>query len=136
MLASDPPEHTRQRRVVTTLWAPGRVRELRPYLARVVDDLTAGWRPGTPVDLVADLAVPLPVTVVSELLGVPESDRAVLAARSHELFEATGTDRVDSASHRIGDYLTRLVDTAGDGRETARSAPCCATARGALDRPS
>ncbi|MFJ6785861.1 cytochrome P450 [Streptomyces yangpuensis] len=116
MLASDPPEHTRQRRVVTPLLAPGRVRELRPYLTRVVDDLMAGWRPGTQVDLVADLAVPLPVTVVCELLGVPESDRAMLAARSHDLFDATGSDRVDTASHRIGDYLTRLVDTAADER--------------------
>lgn len=119
MLASDPPEHTRQRRVVTPLFSTGRVRALRPYITRVVDGLTAAWQPDTEVDLVADLAVPLPVTVVCELLGVPESDRAALAGWSHDLFDATDTGRVDAASHRIGDYLTGLVEAAratpGDG---------------------
>ncbi|MFI1929117.1 cytochrome P450 [Streptomyces sp. NPDC020330] len=119
MLASDPPAHTRQRRVATPLFTTGRVRELRPYITRVVEDLVATWRPGAEVDLVAELAVPLPVTVVCELLGVPESDRHELARWSHQLFDATDSDRVDAASHRIGAYLTHLVDTAragsGDG---------------------
>lgn len=110
MLASDPPAHTRQRQVATPLFTTGRVRELRPYITRVVDDLMTAWRPGTEVDLVADLAIPLPVTVVCELLGVPEADRAPLAAWSHDLFDATDTDRVDAASHRIGDYLTDMID--------------------------
>ncbi|MGW7436032.1 cytochrome P450 family protein [Streptomyces sp. NPDC054849] len=119
MLASDPPAHTRHRRVATRLFTTGRVRELRPYITRVVDDLTSAWRPGTEIDLVADLAVPLPVTVVCELLGVPATDRATLAAWSHDLFDATDTDLIDAASHRIGDYLTAMIDTAratpGDG---------------------
>ncbi|OEJ34146.1 cytochrome P450 family protein [Streptomyces subrutilus] len=112
MLASDPPAHTRHRRVATRLFTTGRVRELRPFITRVVDELMTGWRPGTDIDLVADLAIPLPVTVVCELLGVPEADRATLAARSHDLFDATDTARVDAASHHIGDYLTDLIDTA------------------------
>ncbi|MFB7254341.1 cytochrome P450 family protein [Streptomyces nojiriensis] len=135
MLASDPPVHTRHRRVATRLFTTGRVRELRPFINRVVDDLTATWRPGTDIDLVADLAVPLPVTVVCELLGVPEADRATLAARSHDLFDATDTDRVDAASHHIGDYLTHLVDTAratpGDGPLHSLLRDCDA---GGLDR--
>lgn len=137
MLASDPPAHTRHRRVATPLFTTGRVRELRPYITRVVDDLTSAWRPGTEVDLVADLAVPLPVTVVCELLGVPSTDRTTLAAWSHDLFDATDTDRVDAASHRIGDYLTHLVDTArspgtpGDGPLRSLLRDC---AEGGLDR--
>ncbi|MFF3698065.1 cytochrome P450 [Streptomyces sp. NPDC002221] len=119
MLASDPPAHTRHRRVATPLFTAGRVRALRPYITRVVDGLMTAWRPGTEVDLVAQLAVPLPVTVVCELLGVPESDRGTLAGWSHDLFDATDTERVDAASHRIGDHLAHLVDTAratpGDG---------------------
>ncbi|MEU9233147.1 cytochrome P450 family protein [Streptomyces subrutilus] len=111
MLSSDPPAHTRHRRVATRLFTTGRVRELRPYVTRVVDDLTAAWRPGTEIDLVADLAIPLPVTVVCELVGVPEADRTTLAARSHDLFDATDTARVDAASHHIGDYLSGLIDS-------------------------
>ncbi|MFJ6796879.1 cytochrome P450 [Streptomyces sp. NPDC091268] len=135
MLASDPPEHTRQRRVVTPLFSTGRVRELRPYIARVAGELMSAWRPGTDVDLVAELAVPLPVTVVCELLGVPEPDRTALAGWSHDLFDATDTARVDAASHRIGDYLTHLVDTAratpGDGPLPSLLSDCDA---GGLDR--
>ncbi|MFF0214318.1 cytochrome P450 family protein [Streptomyces vinaceus] len=112
MLASDPPAHTRHRRVATPLFTTGRVRELRPFITRVVDELMAAWRPGSEVDLVADLALPLPVTVVCELLGVPGSDRATLAGWSRDLFDATDTERVDAASHRIGDYLTQLVEAA------------------------
>ncbi|MFJ7204643.1 cytochrome P450 [Streptomyces sp. NPDC098789] len=135
MLASDPPEHTRHRRVATPLFTTGRVRQMRPFITRVVDDLTAAWRPGTEVDLVAELAVPLPVTVVCELLGVPEADRATLAAHSHDLFDATDTARVDAASHHIGDYLTHLVDTAratpGEGPLHSLVRDC---AEGGLDR--
>ncbi|MEU3722525.1 cytochrome P450 [Streptomyces sp. NPDC031705] len=114
MLASDPPAHTRHRRVATRLFTTGRVRELRPFITRVVDDLTATWQPGTDIDLVADLAIPLPVTVVCELLGVPAADRASLAAWSHDLFDATDTARIDAASHRIGDYLTDMIDGSPD----------------------
>ncbi|MFJ7960155.1 cytochrome P450 [Streptomyces sp. NPDC096319] len=119
MLASDPPAHTRHRRVATPLFTTGRVRKLRPYITRVVDDLTAAWRPGADVDLVADLAVPLPVAVICELLGVPETDRGMLADWSHDLFDAADTDRVDAASHRIGDYLTGLADRSRAGSDDA-----------------
>ncbi|MCX5393745.1 hypothetical protein [Streptomyces sp. NBC_00094] len=135
MPASDPPAHTRHRRVATRLFTTGRVRELRPCITRVVDDLMTAWRPGTEVDLVADLAVPLPVTVICELLGVPESDRTTLADWSHDLFDAADTDRVDATSHRIGAYLTHLVDTAhatpGDGPLHSLLRDC---AEGGLDR--
>ncbi|MFD3786433.1 cytochrome P450 [Streptomyces cyaneofuscatus] len=135
MLASDPPTHTRHRRVATPLFTTGRVRALRPYITRVVDDLTTAWRPGKEVDLVADLALPLPITMICELLGVPEPDRAELTTWSHALFDATDTARVDAASHRIGDYLTALVDTA---RATPDDGPLHALVRdceeGGLDR--
>ncbi|MFJ9327188.1 cytochrome P450 [Streptomyces sp. NPDC101230] len=135
MLASDPPVHTRHRRVATPLFTTGRVRELRPFITRVVDGLMAAWRPGTEVDLVAELAIPLPVTVVCELLGVPEADRATLAGCSHDLFDAKDTALVDASSHRIGDYLTHLVDTA---RETPGDGPLHSLLRdceeGGLDR--
>lgn len=135
MLASDPPTHTRHRRVATPLFTTGRVRALRPYITRVVDDLTTAWRPGKEVDLVAELALPLPITMICELLGVPEPDRAELATWSHALFDATDTARVDAASHRIGDYLTTLVDTAratpGDGPLPSLVRDC---EEGGLDR--
>lgn len=104
MLASDPPAHTRHRREATPLCTTGRVRELRPYIARVVDDLMAAWRPGTEVDLVAELAVPLPVTVVCELLG----GRNPTAPRSPDGPTASSTRPAPNAStpRRTGSATT------------------------------
>ncbi|WP_329314826.1 cytochrome P450 [Streptomyces sp. NBC_01278] len=119
MLASDPPHHTRQRAVAAPMFTTGRIVEMRPYISGVVDRLLDGWTPGAEVDLVEELAVPLPVTVICELLGVPESDRAMVSRWSNDLFDAGDPDVIDAASHAIGDYMTHLVEAAretpGDG---------------------
>ncbi|MFJ9344172.1 cytochrome P450 [Streptomyces sp. NPDC101733] len=119
MLASDPPDHTRLRAVAAGFFTKGPVAGMRPYIARVVDALVDGWEPGARVDLVAGLAAPLPVTVVCELLGVPPADRDLVSGWSNGLFAAGEPESVDAASHALGDYMTRLVDTVrgtpGDG---------------------
>ncbi|MCY0946890.1 cytochrome P450 family protein [Streptomyces antarcticus] len=112
MLASDPPQHTRQRGVAAGLFTAGPVARLRPYIEQVVDGLLDGWEPGTRVDLVEGLAAPLPVTVICQLLGVPRDDRAMVSRWSNELFAAGRPDRIDAASHAIGDYMTGLVASA------------------------
>ncbi|MEV8306478.1 cytochrome P450 [Streptomyces flavidovirens] len=112
MLASDPPQHTRQRGVAAKLFTTGPVAEMRPYIAQVVDGLLDGWKPGTQVDLVERLAAPLPVTVICQMLGVPEADRVMVSRWSNDLFAAGEPDRIDASSHAIGDYMTSLVETA------------------------
>ncbi|MFF3556226.1 cytochrome P450 [Streptomyces tsukubensis] len=109
MLASDPPQHTRLRGVVGPVFTPGPVARLRPYIATVVDDLLSTWEPGEEVDLVDRLAIPLPVTVICELLGVPAADRALVADWSHDLFAAGQPERVDTASHELAVYMTDLT---------------------------
>ncbi|GLW13730.1 cytochrome P450 [Streptomyces sp. NBRC 13847] len=111
LLASDPPQHTRQRGVVAKLFTTGPVAEMRPYIAKVVDGLLDGWKSGTQVDLVQSLAAPLPVTVICQMLGVPEADHAMVAQWSNDLFAAGKPDCIDAASHAIGDYMTSLVET-------------------------
>lgn len=71
MLASDPPRHTRLRKLVTKAFTTGAVAELRPFIARVTDELLDQWPVGEQFDFVAGLAAPLPVIVICELLGVP-----------------------------------------------------------------
>lgn len=109
MLASDPPRHTRLRRLVTKVFTTGSVERLRPYIQGVTDELLDGWTPGGETDLVADLAAPLPVTVICQLLGVPEADRPAVRGWSDDLFAAGEPDRVDTASHALADYLAGLV---------------------------
>jgi cytochrome P450 len=76
LIGMDPPEHTRMRRLVARAFTPRRVEQLRPWVANLVHELIDGVqaRP-RPVDLAAHFSTPLPVEVISELLGVPKADR-------------------------------------------------------------
>ena len=89
-LGLNPPDHTRLRRLVSAAFTPRRVAHLAPrieVLARQhVDDVLSGG----PVDLIGTLAAPLPVVVISELLGVPARDRDLFAGWSHAM--ARGLD--------------------------------------------
>ncbi|MEB8340868.1 cytochrome P450 family protein [Streptomyces endophyticus] len=109
MLASDPPQHTRLRKLVTKAFTTGAVARLRPFIARVTEDLLDQWHVGEPFDFVAGLAVPLPVVVICELLGVPPADRPDVQRWSAELFAAGEPDVIDAASHAMAEYMTDLI---------------------------
>jgi cytochrome P450 len=76
MLNSDPPKHTRLRRLVSAEFTPRRVEALRPRVREVVDALLDACPTREPVDLLQALAFPLPIIVICELLGVPDGERA------------------------------------------------------------
>ncbi|QES45022.1 cytochrome P450 [Streptomyces venezuelae] len=109
MLASDPPRHTRLRKLVTATFTTGAVGKLRPFIARTTDELLDQWPDGGECDVVAGLAVPLPVMVICELLGVPQADRPDVRRWSAELFAAGAPDVIDAASHAMADYMTDLI---------------------------
>lgn len=75
LLNMDPPNHTRIRRLVSQAFTPRRVESLRPLIQRTADSLLDALPPGE-ADLIRGYAGPLPVTVICDLLGVPEADRA------------------------------------------------------------
>jgi cytochrome P450 len=88
LLRSNPPEHTRLRRTVSRDFTPARVRGLAPRVEALTAELLDGLfdaAAGTPVDLIAGLALPLPVAVISELLGIPDADRPRLVGWSQAL---------------------------------------------------
>ncbi|CAM5654403.1 Cytochrome P450 OS=Streptomyces rimosus subsp. rimosus (strain ATCC / DSM 40260 / JCM 4667 / NRRL 2234) OX=1265868 GN=SRIM_034175 PE=3 SV=1 [Streptomyces rimosus subsp. rimosus] len=64
---------------------------------------------GDSADLVEDFAVPLPIEVIGDLLGVPREDRPALRRWSNDLFAAGAPDSIDAASHAISDYMTELI---------------------------
>jgi cytochrome P450 len=91
---TDPPEHTRLRRLLTPEFTMRRLDRLRPRVARIVDEqldaLAARAEqagPGEPVDLVRDFAFPVPFSVICELLGLPTEER--------DRFRELGTARFD-----------------------------------------
>lgn len=75
MLDLDAPDHTRLRALVQKAFTPRRVDALRPRIESLVDELLDRGAAGGRMELVRDLALPLPLTVISELLGVPAADR-------------------------------------------------------------
>ncbi|MBU3701460.1 MAG: cytochrome P450 [Acidimicrobiia bacterium] len=85
ILNIDPPDHTRLRKLVSSVFTPRRVADLRPVIERIVDGHLDAVAEAGEMDLIADLAFPLPFTVISEMLGMPESDREQVREWSHTL---------------------------------------------------
>lgn len=74
-LRRDPPEHTRLRKLAAAGFTPRRVEALRPFIQRQVDRAIDAAAPARRLEIVADLAWPLPIEVISELIGIPAEDR-------------------------------------------------------------
>jgi cytochrome P450 len=116
MLNVDGPYHTRLRRLVSKVFTFRSVEKLRPAIERMVDEFLDPFAEAGGGDLLDDLGFPLPVTVIGELLGVPESDRAQFRDLVRDLtavFEVAATreqfDRADEATRIIDAYFYDLI---------------------------
>ncbi|KAA2257128.1 cytochrome P450 [Solihabitans fulvus] len=89
LLENEPPTHGRLRRLVAAAFGRGHVERLRPWVAdlatRLVDELAARIADGGTGDLLREVAAPLPVEVIAELLGVPQVDRPLLQPWSNAI---------------------------------------------------
>jgi cytochrome P450 len=109
VLHANPPDHTRLRKLVTAAFTIRRVEALGPRIQEITDGLLdevghAG-ADGSPVDLVAGLGYPLPITVIAELLGVPVDDR--------EAFRSWSSVLVNGSVHPEEVYLRAAEDMVG-----------------------
>jgi cytochrome P450 len=109
MLQTDPPQHTRLRRLVAAHFTAGSVAELRPRIEAIALDLLDTLPERGTADLVARYALPLPVTVICELLGVPAADRAVFHDWSSELVMPTSPETASAAGAALTEYLADLI---------------------------
>ena len=75
MLQQDPPTHPRLRRLVSSAFTPRAIVALRPTIQRIVDECLDRVAARGEMDLIADLALPVPATVICEMMGVPIADR-------------------------------------------------------------
>jgi cytochrome P450 len=114
MMENEPPVHTRLRSLVAKAFARGHVERLRPAVAAEAAALVAAA--GPEFDLLADVAEPLAVTVIAELLGVPVADRHRLrpwSAAIVRMYEVSRTPEVEAAaltaSREFADYLRDLA---------------------------
>jgi len=110
MLFADPPDHTRLRRIVSKAFTPKAVEEMRPRIAQLVDDLLDAAAEKGEMELVSDLAFPLPVTVISEMLGMPSSDHAQLQAWTSEAVKALDPSDDFTALLPVGAAVQEMRD--------------------------
>jgi cytochrome P450 len=90
MLFMDPPAHTRLRGLASKAFTPRRVEVLQSHIQEIVDSLLDAVQPSGRIDLIADLAAPLPTIVTAEMLGVPPADHLQLKAWSADFAEVLG----------------------------------------------
>ncbi|MFJ7271652.1 cytochrome P450 [Streptomyces sp. NPDC099050] len=112
MMRADPPDHTRLRRLVSRSFAPGRIEGLRPRIQEIVDGLLDAMEalPERRADLIETFAQPLPMTVICELLGVPEEDREAFHGWITEMVSPTGVASENAAVRAMTAYTAELVD--------------------------
>ena len=109
ILNLDPPDHTRIRRLASKAFTPRRVEALVPRVQELVDEMLDAVATSGQMDVIADLAFPLPFAVISEMLGMPEADRDELRGWSHTMVKSlepiiTADDvpeLIDASDHMI-----------------------------------
>jgi pimeloyl-[acyl-carrier protein] synthase len=121
MLFKDPPDHTRLRGLVSKAFTPKMVERLRVRVQAIVDERLdeVEARSDGRMDVVTDLAYPLPVVIICELLGVPPEDHATFSAWSSELAASIDPDpllspdqraRIQEAGNAFLEYFTDLIE--------------------------
>ena len=113
LLYNDAPDHPRLRGLISKAFSPRAVEPLRARISAAVDEIIAQAAPTRRMDIVADLARPLPMTIICDLLDVPEKDRPALTAWSEPVAEAIGNSRLDAdrnreASQSMADMLAHF----------------------------
>jgi cytochrome P450 len=104
MLLKDPPDHTRLRALVQKAFTPRVVDRLRPRIEQLVDEsLTAAGERGE-MDVMTELAAPLPAIVIAELLGIPSADQKLFRH-----WTTTLVDAIDPVSLRVSEETMRMV---------------------------
>jgi cytochrome P450 len=120
MLLQDPPNHTRLRKLVSKAFTPRAVESWRPRVQSITNRLLDRVAKKGSMDLVADLALPVPATLICELLGVPSEDQSRFtqwtADATHGLLTLRGLGdaemqaRVDKAGMSLAAYFTDLIE--------------------------
>jgi cytochrome P450 len=109
MLNSDPPDHTRLRKLVNKAFTTRAVERLRSRIEQAADVLLDAMPDGGTVDLLDAYALPLPVTVLCELLGVPAADQGEFRDWTLAVVSNTSSERTVEVMGLMVAYLTALV---------------------------
>ncbi|MFJ7217276.1 cytochrome P450 [Amycolatopsis sp. NPDC098790] len=110
MLNTDPPDHSRLRKLVNKAFTGRTVARLRPRVEEITTELLDALAGQERVDLLPSFAAPLPITVICELLGVAPEDRTEFSAWSKTLLSPSAPEEAQHAAQSMLTYLTGLVE--------------------------
>jgi pimeloyl-[acyl-carrier protein] synthase len=121
LLRLDPPTHTRLRGLVAKAFTPRAVERMRPRIEAILKELLESRPAHGPMELVTELAAPLPVRVIAEMLGVPAEDHVRFRDWSNEVVRSLGeaTPEDHRAAMRAGDQLDRYFEAIIEARRRA-----------------
>ncbi|MFJ8957554.1 cytochrome P450 [Streptomyces sp. NPDC102381] len=106
---SDPPDHTRIRRLVRKAFTHRRIEELRDWVQALVDGMLDGLETDRPIDLLDRFAYPLPIAVICEMLGAPAKDRADVRARTEKILAGEVEENREDVYARTKEYIVDLI---------------------------
>lgn len=101
MILKDDPEHLRLRKLVSRAFTPRAIARLTERTEEITSQLLDGFRPGQEIDVLTQYALPIPVTVISEMVGVPEADRARFHDGMHVVMEGIAKYGLEQAADKM-----------------------------------
>jgi hypothetical protein len=141
MLSIDPPDHTRMRSLVSKAFTPRQVERVRPHMQAIADGLLDALPEPGSIDVAADFAVPFPIIVIAEMLGIPASDRGRFKAWSTDIAATLSgpflpqdvLERSVQSSNELADYFRgQIVLRRAEPRDDLLSALCAVEEQGDL----
>ncbi|MFS8103089.1 cytochrome P450 [Lentzea alba] len=110
MMHTDPPDHTRLRKLVSKAFTGRAIQALRPEIQKITDELVAALADHDEVDLLDAFAFPLPIRVICLLLGVPVEEQANFKSWSKALVSGTSPEEATAAATAVAEYLGELIE--------------------------
>jgi cytochrome P450 len=118
LIVKDPPEHTAHRRIVGRLFTPRRIALMEPFIRRTAAALLDRVRDADRFDVIEDFSLQLPLDVISELIGIPESHRTQIHLLSDRISERSGAGEMsEDAMNATVELLVLLTDLIRDRRQ-------------------
>jgi len=123
LISADPPDHTRLRHLVNRGFTPQRIKELEPRIREITSQCLDAVTARGELDLMADFAVPIPVTVIAELLGVPAERLTDFKRWSDAIVQGVSLGRARAPSPELLTEMAEFVVFLSELVETRKSTP-------------
>ncbi len=133
IIRMDPPEHNRHRKLVIGAFTPRMIAALEPRVRELARESVAKIRAGEPFDFVEQIAVPMPMFVIAELLGVPSSDFAAFRRWSDAMVEVGAVGPTPETVGIVGELVAYMLARIEEVRRAPREDVLSILAHAELD---